>query len=518
MRDNSLKEHELLEKRMTQNTLKGTDEQLSNSKEDGRMSPSFESEFRTWLLKNGMAENTCGSYISAIHTAEKYAKENRIDGINLTDETFERVIESISNLMADIEFVCLNRAQHNRFSGAFLKLKNFIDYKMNGGMNVDIDTTVIEQREQKGNPDISQICNELENLLLENKNGIMKETLADCLQNYSTKQINLSLEACHAVLVLNKYYHRDNVFGYEEMADILLEVLNKQFERNGNYTSALQLYNEARIRLDDFFFYNGAFDSKIEIYDLAVHLFLQEKYRGNSFVFSNNMHIWKEEPDYPKDFHGLMIKYAREHSNIFTRDDAVGYFEQIGSATPAQSFSYMIYNTGSSTFFQYDENNFVLAEALGINDHFLDYLKIQISNLLENEEYIAIGEIDDIFYITLPKLPAYISWSPLLMEDVLRVYDLGYFTVKAGKDNDKKTVPAALIKKNSPYKSFADVVWAEVSKDFTLPKELSVGEFRNFLIEKGFIRGSEKMWSVHKTVAGDIRFFWTNNNENVTIN
>ena len=44
------------------------------------------------------------------------------------------------------------------------------------------------------------------------------------------------------------------------------------------------------------------------------------------------------------------------------------------------------------------------------------------------------------------------------------------------------------------------------------------GEFRDFLLDKGFIRGFEKMWSVHKTVKGDIRFFWTNDYTKVTIN
>ena len=39
-----------------------------------------------------------------------------------------------------------------------------------------------------------------------------------------------------------------------------------------------------------------------------------------------------------------------------------------------------------------------------------------------------------------------------------------------------------------------------------------------FLLDKGFIHGSEKMWNVHKTVAGDLRFYWTEKNSRVTIN
>lgn len=502
------------------NEITDEDEQPPEKENKGRrMSSSFESDFRTWLLKAGMSEKTCRSYISALHTAERFAQENNIEGVCFTNTSFEVALESISKLMNDEGFKRLNQEQHNRFSGSFQKLKGFISYVTNGECDIaSNEPDAKSENERNNDSDISSINNEIEQLLLENRDGITKEEVISVFADYSTRQIKILLETCHAVRVLKKYYHRDNIFDYEEMAEVLLEVLNKQFEQNGNYTSSLQLYNEAKIRLDDFFFYNGAFDSKVEIYDFAVHLFSQEKYRGNSFVFLNNMHIWKEEPDYPKNFHGLMIKYAREHNNTFTRDDAVDYFKWIGSATPAQTFSYVIFNTGSKTFLQYDENNFVLAEVLEINSHFLACLKTQISNLLEEEDYIAFGEIDDFFYTTLPKLPTYVHWSPLLLEDILRIYNLEYFTVEAGKDNDKKTIPAALIKKNSPYVSFEDVVWMEVAKEFFLPKEFSASDFRDFLLKKGFIRGSEKMFNVHKTVAGDIRFFWTNDNSKVTIN
>lgn len=363
-----------------------------------------------------------------------------------------------------------------------------------------------------------ELIEEVDTLIRDSVDGITKNDICERFSNYSTYQINLALESCHAVLILKKYYHRDNISDYQEMADILLEVINKQFSQNGNYTSAQQLYNEARPRLDDFFFYNNAFDSRQEVYDLAAHLFDQEKYKGNSFIFMNNMHIWKEEPDYPKDYHGLLIKYAREHGNTFSREDALSYFDQIGSTTPAATFSNVIFNTGSKSFLQYAENQFVLTEAIQINDYFLASVSAQIENLLEGEDYIATGEIDDYFYTILPKLPCGIYWSALLLEDVLRIYETGFTTIEAGKDNDKKTLPAAIVRKKSHYRSFSDVVWNEVSKSFSLPKEFTASEFREFLLNKGFIRGSKKMWSVHKTVAGDIRFYWTDNNGRVTIN
>ena len=482
----------------------------------------FENDFYQWLRNvENMAIPTCRSYVSALHSAESFATEHGMETSILCTVESGVALATASALMQDDEFRRFNQQQHNRFSAAFQKLNKFFVYLFpeKSDMSQPLKKTNDSTNEKKSIEVVSTVLIEsLDRLLRNSVYGITKNEICERFSNYSTHQINLALETCHAVLVMKKYYHRDNISDYQEMSDILYEVISKQFSQNGNYTSAQQLYNEARPRLDDFFFYNSAFDSRQEVYDLAVHLFEQEKYKGNSFIFMNNIHIWKEEPDYPKDYHGLMIKYAREHGNTFSREDAITYFEQIGSTTPAATFSNVIFNTGSKSFLQYAENQFVLTEAIQINDYFLASVSTQIENLLEGEDYIATGEIDDYFYTTLPKLPSGIYWSALLLEDILRIYETGFMTIEAGKDNDKKTVPAAIVRKKSHYRNFGDVVWNEVSKAFPLPKEFTASEFREFLLNKGFIRGSEKMWNVHKTVAGDIRFYWTDNNGRVTIN
>ena len=484
---------------------------------------SFDAEFYNWLCnEERMAVPTCRSYVSALHTAEIYAKEHGFEKTILCTKDSDVSLATASVLMQNADFRRFNQEKHNRFSAAFQKLNKYFAYfhPEKFGMIQPTKRTPAEPvGEKRPSELVPPALAEAVNTLIKGANeGITKADICAQLSDYSTHQINLAIAACHAVLLLKKYYHPDNISDYQEMADILLEVISKQFSQNGNYTSAQQLYLEARPRLDDFFFYNNAFDSRQEVYDLAVHLFEQEKYKGNSFIFLNNMHIWKEEPNYPKDFHGLLIKYARDHGNVFSREAALEYFEQIGSATPVQTFSYTIFKTGSKSFLQYDENQFVLAEALHVNEHFISSVSEQIENLLEGEDYIAIGEIDDYFYTTLPSLPSRIYWSALLLEDVLRIYETGFTTVEAGKDNDKKTLPAAIVRKKSHYRSFSDLVWNEISKSFSLPKEFTASEFREFLLNRGFIRGSEKMWNVHKTVAGDIRFYWTGNNGKVTIN
>ncbi|NLB62335.1 MAG: hypothetical protein GX802_08000 [Clostridiales bacterium] len=481
--------------------------------------------FSDWLRNiEKMADGTCRSYVSSLNKAEEYAQEHNLSSQRIVGVDSDEALTTIACLMANEGFRQVNQDQHDRFSAAFQKLEKYCRYLSSDGTRsidvgaIDSPRRVKTSSVSQSNSALNELAESLYTFLKESSDGISKDDILAHFNNYSTQQVNRALVECHAVKVLKNYYHKDNISDFDEMADILLDVLLKQFAANGDYTSAQQLYNDAHFRLDDFFFYNNAFESRPEVFDLAVHLFTQENYKGNSFLFLNGMHIWKNEPNYPKDFHGLLIKYGREHQNIFTRKQALTFFESIGSTTPDQSFSNILFTSGSKSFLQYAENCFVLNEALHVNDNFLSALRIQIENLLEGEDYIAFGEIDDYFYTTLPAIPANIQWSPLLLEDVLRIFDIGYITIEAGSDNDKKTIPAAILKKKSQFRTFSDIVWNEVSKTYSLPEELTASEFREFLLDKGFIHGSEKMWNVHKTVAGDLRFYWTEKNSKVTIN
>ncbi len=102
---------------------------------------------------------------------------------------------------------------------------------------------------------LNELIESLNAFLKESSDGISKEDILAHFGSFSTQQINRALTECHAVKVLKKYYHRDNISDFNEMADILLDILLKQFAANGDYTSAQQLYNDAHFRLDDFFFY-----------------------------------------------------------------------------------------------------------------------------------------------------------------------------------------------------------------------------------------------------------------------
>ena len=91
-----------------------------------RRDVSYEKGFVEWMQKKGMAEPTIRSYISSIHSAEWFAKANEIYGVYLTSNDTALVLDSIDILLANKWFIDYNQKQHNRFSAAFRKLRDYI--------------------------------------------------------------------------------------------------------------------------------------------------------------------------------------------------------------------------------------------------------------------------------------------------------------------------------------------------------------------------------------------------------
>ena len=347
------------------------------------------------------------------------------------------------------------------------------------------------------------------------------QNVADAFPETSKSKIIQALINCHSVKIADKYFSRNSVFDYDKMAEEMLQILLNQFKTQGDYTSAKLLYTEARSRLDDFLFYNSVFDSSVAIYDLARHLFEQELYQGYHFLFVDAIHIWKEMPDYPMNIQGLTQKYAREHGHTFSRQEIYDYYNWISNnKNSASTFGIMYYDSGHTAFLQYDLDKFVSVEALNITKAVLQTIDACIDNLLrdtnESRDYISAGEISEFFYTTLPPLGIAISWSQYLLEGVLSLHDSAYMVIRPTDDKDIKTHFAAIVRKNSSFKTLGDIVWNEMNQEFQLPQEFTAIQFRQFLVQQGLIDSDNKM-SGQKMVAGDLRFYWTDNNQKVTV-
>lgn len=470
-----------------------------------------ETAYYNWLSQHELLSGpTCRVYVSGVRSSERFAKEHNYAFSSIFVDDDRLAGKTIHTLLEDAEFL----EKHSSYRSHLKKYLQFI------GEDVDdyVDLPVVKPSEQNASSnELSEYISKIESIVRSYPEGISAEDISKKLGALSDRQFRNALNAADIICVMNRYYHKDNIEDFALMADILLEALNRQFKQYGGYTSANQLYKETQPKLDDFFFYNSAFDSKLEVYELAAYLFDKAHYKNNRFIFKDKRHIWEERPDYPMDFSGILVNYARNHKGVFTRDEAVDFLSLHGSETPSQTLSLILHRSGKRLFLQYAENQFVISEAICIDDSFLKQLVSRIEVLLDGEDYVAMGDISDYFYATLPQLPDDVTWGPLLLESILSCYDIGFATIDAGESNDMKTIDAALIRKNSRFQGFSDVVWNELSKDYQLPIIMSNDEFRLYLLKKGFIHGMEKVNSVHKTVAKDLRFFWTDGNKNVTI-
>lgn len=73
-----------------------------------------------------MADATCRSYVSAISTAERFAKEHRFEYCKLFTSDWREAKATMDALFSDSVFINYNNQQHNRFRAAMNKLLVFL--------------------------------------------------------------------------------------------------------------------------------------------------------------------------------------------------------------------------------------------------------------------------------------------------------------------------------------------------------------------------------------------------------
>lgn len=89
-----------------------------------------------------MAEPTCRSYVSAIRSAEKYAKDYGFASYRIYDVNTSDAVSLLNALMSDDGFTAYNIRQHNRFRAAFTKFAEMTD------QSIVINKAIIQPQEQ----------------------------------------------------------------------------------------------------------------------------------------------------------------------------------------------------------------------------------------------------------------------------------------------------------------------------------------------------------------------------------
>ena len=481
-----------------------------------------ENKFCRWLeVSKKLSPSDCGKYSSGLNVLSRFLEQEI--GIKISFYTI-RASKDVKDYYTSLKtHPKISELAENQRERLLCSMQLYIEYLESVENANNAPTVPSEPNTVSSSARPSLPIDEIMSCLKDAMQGITLEELLNKFALRKQKTLKDALANEDKVILINdKYYHIDNIEDFDETADIILSVIQNLFREYGGYTSAKLLFDALKARLEDFFFdNNGEFESAVEIYDIARYLFEKTSYKGNSYVFYDNKHIWESEPDYPKTYLGIIGNWARQRNGLMSRDDMLECFSNIGSGSPSATFSWMMLNEGQNpkekTFLMYDEYRFVLTEEVNIDETFLSSLRMRIEELFDGDDYLSFDDIDDYFYTTLPSLPSGVIWTPYMIKSVLAFYDVGFTTIPAAADNDIKTPDAVVMRKNSSYKTFSDVLWAEINHDYELPRDFSSEEFRDILLRKGYIHGMERANTVHNTVQGDLRFLWTNNNSRVTV-
>jgi hypothetical protein len=234
----------------------------------------------------------------------------------------------------------------------------------------------------------------------------------------------------------------------------------------------------------------------------------------NEFVFSLP-HIWQNEPDYPQSSRGLIINLARQYGGVVTREQIDRFFSCIKLTSLYNSF---VLDKGQLLFC--DKEKFILTETVNPSAERCSLIAKALKMLFscENTPFIVLRDISSSWFSRLPELPNGIQWTPLLLQELLRICpEIGYRIISPElKGQALDTVGAAIVPSKSEIETFADIVHRFSYAKYKLPFKLSAEELRIDLREAGMLDGNELIYNMHKTLK-DYRFAFSDENRTVMI-
>ena len=313
----------------------------------------------------------------------------------------------------------------------------------------------------------------------------------------------------------DRYIHRDNIVDLEEAADTINGILKSQFEKFQGYSTSRLLCDAVRIDLP-LFLNDNDFEDEDTIYLLTKHLFSKECYGDNTYIFYGNVHIWQREPTYPKSIKGLLIHYARMTKQTIRLEECEIFLKKLGFSS--HNIKQQMEIKKDPTFLQYDKDEYLLGETLGINEEWTSTVAKRINLLFHDNVFVIPRDIQKEWYESLPKLPFGQSWTCLLLQDVLGLYpEIGYRTIPALAGQGTDTIHAAIVPNHSSINTFADFVSAFLFNEKITKQRIAAEDLRLLLRKHGAIEGNELFMSMHKAL-NDYRFAWDNENKTVFVN
>ena len=313
----------------------------------------------------------------------------------------------------------------------------------------------------------------------------------------------------------DRYVHADSLVDLDEAAQVLASIIRIHFAQFSGYTNSQLIYGAASRELY-MFLNDNAVNDPDSLFAVTKYLYGKKALYGKPLTFSAP-HIFENPPDFPPTTRGLMIHLARLNNGILKEQDAANFLQKTMLAYAG--INKLLQIGQENTFLFYHPEIYILTESLNINAEYCSLLHDRLDDLFRsaNVAYVIPRDIRDSWLDTLPALPEGLSWTLLLLQDILRKFPaVGFVPITSGLSQTYSTIAAAFVPKNSPLETFADVVSLYMEERYTLPERMSGEALRGVLKRAGMIANNELMFSLHKALH-DPRFSWTDHNTTVYV-
>lgn len=330
-----------------------------------------------------------------------------------------------------------------------------------------------------------------------------------------------AVSSMNIILICDRLIHKDAFVDWEVGADCLQAVLEKLMKKNNGYVSAARLYDYARLDMAMFMNDNNMDDQR-KIFDMAEHLFSKEKYHDVHYSFQGKAHITLVQETVTSKL-DIIMKYARDEGGFFNEENLEAYLHKLG-INNSHARQYMKIYTASDFLF-YEPGYIITAESINITSEWLAQVKKAVNVLFSDVgDHIVIRDIQPIWFNLLPDLPGGKSWTPLLLQSILRFYynEVGAKTIYALDTQSIETLHAMLVTLDSEIQTFSDAVLSvfvenQISHLTDNVLQYSSEELRQFLVEYGLIAGRELINKMPEALPNDGHFIWDLDRKNVTI-
>lgn len=274
--------------------------------------------------------------------------------------------------------------------------------------------------------------------------------------------------------------------------------------------SSAQLFEYARADSEIQIFLNDlGGDGERNLYCIARHLFGKLGWQGHRYAFTAGSYISCVGERAVSSALDVILEYARDAGGFFAYADLEEHLRRLGIRTGNLRARMKI---GSEPlFFYYTPAELVLVERLGIDEAWLERVRRALTRLFEDiADHVVLRAVWENWYEQLPALPGRRSWTPLLLQYVLKFYGerLGARTIRAMDSQSGTVVHCMVVSNRSEVQNFADAVAAHLIDSGIAKRHFAAEELRKLLVAGGLIAGNELINDMPKALEGDPRFAW----------